>query len=55
MSNEKSVLKKMRNAEIVRLVDEQRVTKTAVGKWFGLTKQRVYQIYKEEKEKIKDV
>ena len=46
MSN---VLKADRNAEIVRLIDEQRVTMTAVAKWFGISKQRVQQIYKREK------
>jgi len=32
-----NVLKAMRNAEIVRLIDEQRVTMTAVAKWFGIS------------------
>jgi predicted DNA-binding protein (UPF0251 family) len=48
MSN---VLKAMRNAEIMRLIDEQHVTMTAVAKWFGISKQRVQQIYKREKSK----
>lgn len=46
---EKNVLKAVRNAEIVRLIDEQHVTMTAVAKWFNLSKQRVQQIYKKEK------
>tara|TARA_R100000935_G_scaffold3050_1_gene8074 strand:+ start:3257 stop:3430 length:174 start_codon:yes stop_codon:yes gene_type:complete len=44
------VIKRLRNKEIVRLIDEQRLTKTAVGKWFGISKQRVQQIYSREKE-----
>jgi DNA-directed RNA polymerase sigma subunit (sigma70/sigma32) len=44
-----NVIKTDRNAEIVRLIDEQRVTMTAVAKWFGISKQRVQQIYKREK------
>lgn len=46
-----NVLKAMRNAEIIRLIDEQHVTMTAVAKWFGISKQRVQQIYKREKSK----
>lgn len=42
-------MKSDRNKEIVRLIDEQRVTKTAIGKWFKISKQRVQQIYQEEK------
>jgi DNA-directed RNA polymerase specialized sigma subunit len=42
-------LKSDRNKEIVRLIDEQKVTKTAIGKWFKISKQRVQQIYQEEK------
>jgi|TARA_R110000868_G_scaffold137203_1_gene350647 uncharacterized protein (DUF1501 family) len=41
--------KRMRNKEIVRLVDKQHVTMTAIAKWFGISKQRVQQIYKKEK------
>lgn len=48
MSN---ALKARRNAEIMRLIDEQHVTMTAVAKWFGISKQRVQQIYKREKSK----
>ena len=44
-----NVLKAARNAEIVRLIDEQHVTMTAVVKWFGISKQRVQQIYKKAK------
>ena len=47
--------KKMRNTEIVRMLDEQRMTKTAVAKWFNISKQRVYQIYKREKESVQDI
>ena len=43
------VYKSERNKEIVRLIDEQKVTQTAVAKWFGISKQRVQQIYQEEK------
>ncbi len=42
-------MKSDRNKEIVRLIDEQKVTKTAIGKWFKISKQRVQQIYQEEK------
>ena len=42
-------MKSYRNKEIVRLIDEQKVTKTAIGKWFKISKQRVQQIYQEEK------
>tara|TARA_R110000751_G_scaffold4693_2_gene22674 strand:- start:1097 stop:1270 length:174 start_codon:yes stop_codon:yes gene_type:complete len=45
----------MRNTEIVRMLDEQRMTKTAVAKWFNISKQRVYQIYKREKESVQDI
>ncbi len=43
-----NVAKYDRNKEIVRLVDEERMTKTAVAKRFGITKQRVQQIYQRE-------
>tara|TARA_R110002153_G_scaffold160441_3_gene312798 strand:+ start:521 stop:682 length:162 start_codon:yes stop_codon:yes gene_type:complete len=49
MTEAVSVLKQIRNKEIVRLVDEQHVTMTAIAKWFGISKQRVQQIYKKEK------
>lgn len=41
--------KKDRNTEIVRLIDKELKTKTAVAKMFGISKQRVQQIYKREK------
>ena len=43
-------MKQERNAEIVRLIDEDKVTKTAVAKWYGISKQRVQQIYKRAKD-----
>lgn len=39
-----------RDAEIVRLIDIERMTMTAVGKLFGISKQRVQQIYRKEKD-----
>lgn len=50
-----SVFKKMRNQEIVRMIDKQRMTKTAVARWFGLSKQRVSQIYLREKQNVSDI
>ena len=45
-----------RNKEIVRLIDEQKVTKTAIGKWYNISKQRVQQIYQKEKSKnVEDI
>ncbi len=44
-----SMSKKDRDAEIVRLIDKERMTMTAVAKLFGITKQRVQQIYRKEK------
>ena len=49
------VLKKLRNVEIVRMIDEQHMTKTAVAKWFKISKQRVWQIYEREKENVQDI
>ena len=49
------VFKKMRNAEIVRMIDEQRMTKTAVAKWFNISKQRVWQIYSREKQNVQNI
>ena len=49
------VFKKMRNAEIVRMIDEQHMTKTAVAKWFNISKQRVWQIYEREKKIVQDI
>ena len=43
-----NVAKSDRNREIVRLIDEQRMTKTAVAKRFGISKQRIQQIYQRE-------
>ena len=43
------VFKKLRNSEIVRMIDEQHMTKTAVAKWFNISKQCVWQIYSREK------
>ena len=39
-----------RDTEIVRLIDIERMTMTAVGKLFGISKQRVQQIYRKEKD-----
>ena len=47
-------MKQERNAEIVRLIDEDKVTKTAVAKWYGISKQRVQQIYKRAKD-VQDI
>ena len=41
----------MRDLEIVDMVDRQRMTMTAVGKFWGISKQRVQQIYSREKRK----
>ena len=49
------VFKKLRNVEIVRMIDEQHMTKTAVAKWFNISKQRVWQIYEREKENVQDI
>ena len=49
------VFKKMRNSEIVRMIDEQHMTKTAVAKWFNISKQRVWQIYEREKKIVQDI
>ncbi len=38
-----------RNQEIVRLIDKQRMTKTAVAKRYNVSKQRGQQIDKREK------
>ena len=40
-----------RNVEIVMMIDERLMTLTAVAKWFGISKQRVQQIYRKEKSK----
>ena len=49
------VFKKLRNSEIVRMIDEQHMTKTAVAKWFNISKQRVWQIYSREKLNVQDI
>ena len=49
------VFKKMRNAEIVRMIDDQHMTKTAVAKWFNISKQRVWQIYEREKQDVQNI
>ena len=38
-----------RDAVIVHMIDTERMTMTAVAKWFGISKQRVQQIYVKEK------
>ena len=45
----------MRNAEIVRMIDDQHMTKTAVAKWFNISKQRVWQIYEREKQDVQNI
>jgi predicted cupin superfamily sugar epimerase len=45
----------MRNAEIVHMIDQRHMTKTAVAKWFNISKQRVWQIYQREKENVQDI
>jgi predicted cupin superfamily sugar epimerase len=37
------------------MIDEQHMTKTAVAKWFKISKQRVWQIYEREKENVQDI
>ena len=48
----KNVFKEMRNAEIVHMIDQRHMTKTAVAKWFNISKQRVWQIYQREKDAL---
>ena len=43
--------RKMRDADIVDMIDRQRMTMTAVAKFWGISKQRVQQIYSREKKK----
>ena len=38
-----------RDAVIAHMIDTDRMTMTAVAKWFGISKQRVQQIYVKEK------
>tara|TARA_R110000803_G_scaffold195138_1_gene258325 strand:+ start:201 stop:398 length:198 start_codon:yes stop_codon:yes gene_type:complete len=40
---------KRRNAEIIQMIDNDLMTMTAVAKYFGISKQRVQQIYSREK------
>lgn len=47
--------KKKRNKEIVRMIDEDMMTATAVGKWFNISKQRVSQIYNREKQNVQNI
>jgi DNA-directed RNA polymerase specialized sigma subunit len=47
--------KKKRNREIVRMIDEDLMTATAVGKWFNISKQRVSQIYNREKQNVQNI
>jgi DNA invertase Pin-like site-specific DNA recombinase len=44
-----------RNSEIVRLIDEELMTKTAVGKLYKISKQRVWQIYRKDKESVQNI
>jgi hypothetical protein len=37
------------------MIDEQHMTKTAVAKWFNISKQRVWQIYSREKNDVQDI
>ena len=43
--------RKMRDLDIVDMIDRQRMTMTAVAKFWGISKQRVQQIYSREKKK----
>jgi hypothetical protein len=45
------VYRKMRDAEIVKMIDKERMTMTAVAKFWCISKQRVQQIYSREKRK----
>lgn len=47
----KDSLKTMRNKEIVRMIDEEKMTMSAVAEWFNISRQRVQQIYLREKTK----
>ncbi len=53
MTNEEMHLRNIRDLEIVKMVDNDRMTMTAVGKYWGISKQRVLQIYKREKQNAK--
>jgi len=41
-----------RNAEIVYMIDVKHMTMTAVAKRFGISKQRIQQIYSREKTNV---
>lgn len=43
-----------RNEEIVHLIDERKMTKAAVAKLMGITKQRVHQVYNSERDQISE-
>ena len=47
--------KRTRNREIVRMIDEQHMTATAVARWFNISKQRVSQIYNREKNNVQNI
>ena len=56
LANKGGPLTKDRNKDIVWMIDENRMTKTAVAKRYNISKQRVQQIYKREKEKnVQDI
>jgi len=44
-----------RNLEIVRLIEEQLMTKTAVAKLFEISKQRVWQIYRKDRTSVQNI
>lgn len=44
-----------RNSEIVRLIDEQLMTKTAVAKLYKISKQRVWQIYRKDRDSVQNL
>ena len=50
----KNVLIQMRNKEIVNMIDNKFMTKTLWLRWFGISKQRVAQIYQEEKADVSE-
>ena len=45
----------MRNKEIIRMIDEEYMTLTAVGEFFNISKQRVNQIYNRGKRDVSDI
>lgn len=50
-----NVFKEMRNKEIIRMIDEEYMTLTAVGEFFNISKQRVNQIYNRGKRDVSDI